>query len=89
MNKLDIFQDTEFQNLPQEKKNQVLTNYFNTNLADDSFKSLDNEKQSTILNNFINSQLTPVESETSIPEQKKEKTFLDKAKDFGKNYIDA
>ena len=57
MNKIDIFQDKEFIALPQEKKTQVLTNYFNKNMADDSFKSLEAEKQSSILNNFINSQI--------------------------------
>lgn len=58
MNKIDIFQDKEFVALPQEKKTQVLTNYFDKNMADDSFKSLEAEKQNSILNNFINSQIS-------------------------------
>lgn len=82
MNKLEIFNDDEFKSLDTEKKNQVLTNYFNTNLADDAYKSLDSEKQTSILQNFISSQLIPDK------EPKKENTFIDKAKEFGKNYLD-
>lgn len=68
MNKLEIFQDKEFGNLPEEKKSQVLTNYFNKNLADDSFNALEEDKKSTILNNFISSQLVsePIK-ETQTP----------------------
>ena len=58
MNKIDIFQTQDFVSLPQEKKTEVLTNYFNKNIADDSFKSLEAEKQNNILNNFINSQIS-------------------------------
>ena len=58
MNKIDIFQAQAFVSLPQEKKTEVLTNYFNKNMADDSFKSLEAEKQNSILNNFINSQIS-------------------------------
>ena len=58
MNKIDIFQAQDFVSLPQEKKTEVLTNYFNKNMADDSFKSLEAEKQNSILNNFINSQIS-------------------------------
>jgi hypothetical protein len=71
MNKLDIFQDKEFGNLPEEKKSQVLTNYFNKNLADDSFNALEEDKKSNILNNFISSQLTtqPKKEEIQIPNE--------------------
>ena len=58
MNKIDIFQTQDFVSLPQEKKTEVLTNYFYKNMADDSFKSLEAERQSSILNNFINSQIS-------------------------------
>ena len=56
MNKIDIFQDKEFIALPQEKQTQVLTNYFDKNIADDEFVSLPQEKQTLIKQNFINSQ---------------------------------
>lgn len=66
MNKIDIFQDKEFMALPQEKQTQVLTNYFDKNMADDDFVSLPQEKQTLIKQNFINSQL-------NISEQEKKK----------------
>jgi len=71
MNKLEIFKDEEFGKLPDEKKSQVLTNYFNKNLADDSFNALEQEKKSTILNNFLSSQLAnePIKEQTSIPNE--------------------
>ncbi|MCT7643873.1 hypothetical protein [Aliarcobacter butzleri] len=88
MNKLEIFNDDEFKSLDTEKKNQVLTNYFNTNLADDDYKSLDSEKQNSILQNFISSQLTSDKELKSEELPKKDKSFIDKAKEFGKNYVD-
>ncbi|NUW28964.1 ADP-ribosyltransferase-containing protein [Aliarcobacter butzleri] len=88
MNKLEIFNDDEFKSLDTEKKNQVLTNYFNTNLADDDYKSLDSEKQTSILQNFISSQLTSDKELKSEELPKKDKSFIDKAKEFGKNYVD-
>jgi len=98
MNKIDIFQDKEFMALPQEKQTQVLTNYFDKNMADDDFVSLPQEKQTLIKQNFINSQLNTSEQEkkevpkTVESELKSEETtknsFLDKVKDFGKTYVD-
>lgn len=88
MNKLEIFNDDEFKSLDTEKKNQVLTNYFNANLADDDYKSLDSEKQTLILQNFISSQLTSDKELKSEELPKKDKSFIDKAKEFGKNYVD-
>lgn len=98
MNKIDIFQDKEFMALPQEKQTQVLTNYFDKNMADDDFVSLPQEKQTLIKQNFINSQLNISEQEkkevpkTVESELKSEETtknsFLDKVKDFGKTYVD-
>ena len=98
MNKIDIFQDKEFIALPQEKQTQVLTNYFDKNIADDEFVSLPQEKQTLIKQNFINSQLNiseqekkeapkKVESDLKLEEPTKN-SFLDKVKDFGKTYVD-
>ena len=97
MNKIDIFQDKEFMALPQEKQTQVLTNYFDKNMADDDFVSLPQEKQTLIKQNFINSQLNISQEKKEVPktvesELKSEETtknsFLDKVKDFGKTYVD-
>lgn len=98
MNKIDIFQTQDFVSLPEEKKTEVLKNYFNKNMADDSFKSLEVEKQNSILNNFINSQISldNVQGKESVQnvkapaapipnfEPQEEKTFWDKTKDLYK-----
>ncbi|QDF28964.1 PBECR2 nuclease fold domain-containing protein [Halarcobacter anaerophilus] len=57
---IDIFNNKEFQALPQEEKQTIVTNYFNKELADDEYKSLADDKKSTILNNFVNSQINPL-----------------------------
>ena len=67
MNKIDIFQDKEFIALPQEKQTQVLTNYFDKNIADDDFVSLPQEKQTLIKQNFINSQLNISQEKKEVP----------------------
>ena len=97
MNKIDIFQDKEFIALPQEKQTQVLTNYFDKNIADDEFVSLPQEKQTLIKQNFINSQLNisqekkeapkKVESDLKLEEPTKN-SFLDKVKDIGASKIE-
>lgn len=104
MNKLEIFKDEEFGKLPDEKKNQVLTNYFNKNLADDSFNALGEDKKSNILNNFISSQLATEPIKEIPPSYNdignvhsapivdntpiKKESLFDKAKSFVKGGVD-
>ncbi|WP_418179740.1 hypothetical protein ACNSOO_04555 [Aliarcobacter lanthieri] len=86
MNRIDIFQDEEFIALPEEKKTEVLTNYFNKNMIDDDFNSLTEEKQTSIKQNFIYTQLASGEKEKVEVEE--DNSFLGKVKDFGKTFVD-
>ncbi len=101
MNRIDIFNDDEFQALPQDKKQTIATNYFNKELADDEFNSLDEDKKTLIIGNFVNAQINPIAPVTDYNDvgnvheapnvngtETKEKTFWDKTKDFVKGGVD-
>lgn len=57
MKQIDVFSDKDFQSLDLTKKQTIVTNYFDREMADEEFSKLDAQKQSQIKENFINAQL--------------------------------
>ena len=86
MNKIDIFNNEDFQALPAEKKTNVVKNYFNKNLADDDFNTLDEEKKNSIIGNFVKAQINPIKEDV----QKKHQESNDKKNgEFGDEFTKA
>lgn len=55
-----IFNDDEFKQLDFNKQKEILSNYFNSELADDEFKDLSDSEQSKIKDNFLIKSLTDI-----------------------------
>lgn len=55
-----IFNDDEFKQLDFNKQKEILSNYFNSELADDEFKALSDSEQSKIKDNFLIKSLTDI-----------------------------
>lgn len=55
--KIEIFDDIEFQCLVKDEKIKIIKNYFNEKLVDRNFSSLSKEQQINVVNNFVNMQL--------------------------------
>lgn len=64
MERLPIFdewmRDPEFEALPLDAKQGILTNYFESEMADDEFRGLDEPTQREVRKNFLSSHLGPV-----------------------------
>lgn len=55
-----IFNDDEFKQLDFNKQKEILSNYFNSELADDEFKALSDSEQSKIKDNFLIKSLSDI-----------------------------